>query len=341
MEVYIDKENLVSFIEARNNPNYKDCYEDCCRLLKRQLHINYNFEKSRDLLENELLRTYFVSSGQGVGNSDADSYISDKFPLRPIKSNVANSFSKKQRSAVFLIDDEKTNLLEDKGSLILGSFGKEVDALKTLFCGNDYDFHKIYDIQSKTSFSGWEQISKDKLNLPLSDIIVMDRYLGGQIPELIDYNLNKLLDVLVERVKAEVNIVFFCNKKFYSKDLKSDIIPNWEQFKKDIKGKVKNTTGCNCNVTLVFYSQSNVPHDRVIFTNYMMYRSGDSFCYYNSTGKMISNGTSLDVNSLAKKDNFDFAMSFIQQVQALYDDIKGLNNPNLILGDLKSNYLRL
>ena len=56
---------------------------------------------------------------------------------------------------------------------------------------------------------------------------------------------------------------------------------------------------------------------------------------------MISNGTSLDVNSLAKKDNFDFAMSFIQQAQSLYDGIKGLNNPDLILGDLKSNYLRL
>ena len=71
----------------------------------------------------------------------------------------------------------------------------------------------------------------------------------------------------------------------------------------------------------------------------MLFRSGDSFCYYNSRGDVISKGNSLDVDSLAKKSNFDYAMSFIEMVQNLCDKIYGLN-PDNILGDKKSNYIR-
>ena len=359
MEVYIDKENLKSFIKARNNLAYKDSYEDCCRMLKRQLHINYNFEKTRDLIEdNSPFRDYFRSIDiDGFGNDEnVDSYKDIEFPSRPIKSNVANSFNKNQYSSIFLIDDEKINLLIDKGTFIVGTPGKEVESLNKLFCGKDYDFHKLYDIQSKDSFPNWEQLSKDGLNLPLTDIIVMDRYIGGQIPRVqspensqiqldrcigeqipapADYNINKLLEVLVERVKAEVNIVFFCNQTYSN----MKITPDWEQFRKDVKSKVKNKTGVNCNVTIVFYPQKAAPHDRMIFTNYMLYRSGDSFEYFNSKGEIISQGKSLDVDSLAKKDNYDFAMSIIDDMQGLYEGIYG-KNPDMVIGDKKSNYIK-
>lgn len=339
MDVYIDKENLASFISARNNPTYKYCYEDCYRMLKRQLHINYNFEKG--IVNNvEPFSTYFKLAEDGNGwKEEKDEFLSELFPIRPIKSNVANSFNKNQYSSIFLIDDEKTKLLTDKGSFIVGTLGKEVESLNKLFCGKDYDFQKLYDIQSKKSFPGWEQLSKDGLNLPLTDIIVMDRYLGGQISELADYNINKLLEILVERVKAEVNIVFFCNKSYYNKDLKLNINPDWEQFRKDVKSKVKNKTGFNCNVTIVFYPQKEPPHDRMVFTNYMLYRSGDSFEYFNSKGESVSKGKSLDVNSLAKKDNFDFAISVIKDMQALYESIYKLNS-DMVIGDKKSNYLK-
>ena len=337
MDVYIDKQNLYAFIEARKNPQNYDSYNDCLRMLQRQLRIFYNFGEDKRK-NDEVLRPYFISATAGKGWGEEDVYLPELFPIRPIKSNVANSFNKEQHSSVFLIDDEKTNLLIDKGSFIVGTPGKEVESLKKLFCGEDYDFNKVYDIQSKDSFPNWEQLSKDGLNLPLTDIIVMDRYIGGQIPDLADYNINKLLEVLVERVKAEVNIVFFCNKTYYNKDLKSYINPDWEQFRKDVKGKVKNKTGVTCNVTIVFYPQK-APHDRVIFTNYMLYSSGDSFEYFDSKGNTITQGKRLDVDSLAKKDHFDFAMSIVNDMQILYETISR-KNPDMVIGDKKSNYIK-
>ena len=132
MEVYIDKPNLKSFIEARRNPQYKDCYDDCCRMLKRQLHINYNFEKTKELLNDDVINAYFTVSNEGQGwGEDVDSYLSEMFPSRPIKSNVAIGFRKKsQYSSIFLIDDERTKLLIDKGIFVVGTAGKEVETLK-------------------------------------------------------------------------------------------------------------------------------------------------------------------------------------------------------------------
>lgn len=338
MEVYIDKENLRSFIRARNDSRYKDCYDDCYRMLKRQLHINYNFSKSRELLEDEELKNYFMLAGQGNGDSEADTYIEEMFPGRPVKANVANEFDKRQRSAVYLIDDEKTKLIIEKGALLIGESGKEMATLNRLFCGSDYDFHKLYNIQNPKSFANWLQLKEDKLNLPLSDIILMDRYLGTDL-DLAPYNLFKLLDVLVDGVRDKVNVVLFCSKEYYNKNDKRTYSPDWEKFRKEIKDLLKKKTGFGCYVTFVFYTQDKNPHDRTILTNYMLFRSGDSFCYYNSRGDMISKGNSLDVDSLAKKSNFDYAMSFIEMVQNLCDKIHELN-PDNILGDKKSNYIR-
>ena len=42
MDLYIDKENLRSFLNSRD----KDEFDDCLRMLRRQLHIVYNMDKA-------------------------------------------------------------------------------------------------------------------------------------------------------------------------------------------------------------------------------------------------------------------------------------------------------
>ncbi len=351
MDLYIDKQNLVSFIQEQNNPEHKNVYEDCFRMLMRQLHIVYNFEKSPQLLEDDVLKPYFMLSGQGLKDSERDTFLPSKFPDRPIKSCASNQFNSHQHSAVYLVDDEKTTFFSEKSGSLVGGVGDEIQTLKRLFCGEDYDFHKIYNIQDSESFPCWDQLLKDKLCLPLSDIIIMDRYIGMQ-EELSQYNIFKLVDVLIEHAHGEVNLVIFCDRSYYSRDLKEVIIPNWNSFKTHMKSLIKQKTGKGGNVTIVFFPKSSKsydssnkkknehPHDRSIFTNYMMYRSGDSFLYFNSKNEMISEGISLDANSLAKKSNFDFAMSFIHQAQSLYEKIRLLNNSDMIIGDKKSNYIK-
>lgn len=344
MEVYIDKSNLCSFINARKDQQYNDWFDDCNRMLKRQLDVKYNFSK-KEILENELLKNYFSLSGDGCGLSESDIFSLEMIPVRPIKSNSSNQFDSEQHSAIFLIDDERTSVLQEKGTSLVGQLGQEIETLKQLFCGNDYDFHKLYNIQDPKSFPNWKQLSKDGVNLPLSDIIIMDRYIGSQ-EDLMEYNLIKLIEVLVEKVHGEVNLVLFCNNT-YSWNGK-EITPNWGQIRENIRKHLKQKIGITSNVTIIFFSKTNkknnndnanIDHDRIIFTNYMMYRSGDSFCYFDSKGRMISKGKSLDVNSLAKKSNYDFAMSFIEQAQKLYNEIKQKDNSDLIIGDKKSNYI--
>ncbi len=340
MDIYIDKRNLESFIKSRKDPRYENYYEDCVRMLRRQLHINYNFPKSRELLEDEILGKYFILSGNDAGwGEDVDTYLTEVFPNRPVGGNVYRHFNIKQNSAIYLIDDERTNLLKEKGCSIVGSVGEEVDTLNKMFCGNDYDFHKLYDIQDTNSFPDWYQLKRDNLNLPLSDIIIMDRFLGTQ-EELIHFNLYQLIEVLAYNVRREINIVLFCDREYYNKELKTYVTPKWEDIRTDLLRILKKKTGVNGNVTFVFLKKIHPPHDRIIFTNYMLFRSGDSFCYFNSKGQIISNGYSLDVNSLAKRGNYDFAFKFIKKAQSVLNNIKKDDkNEELIKGNRRSNYL--
>ena len=77
----------------------------------------------------------------------------------------------------------------------------------------------------------------------------------------------------------------------------------------------------------------------MIITNYRMFRSGDSFCYYNSKGDIVTNGFHLDIDSLVDIDNFKYMKSVIKYTQDIYNDIKKLGNPDLIFGDKESNYI--
>ena len=101
------------------------------------------------------------------------------------------------------------------------------------------------------------------------------------------------------------------------------------------------------NVTLVFYAKdingrySHIPHDRFIITNYRLFTSGDSFCYFNSHNENISNGSFLQVDSLVKYENRIIVDSMLEWLQQLYNSIKRLNNDMLIIGDKESSLLQM
>ena len=65
MDLYIDKENLRSFLHSRDKENFGDCQ----RMLCRQLHIVFNMEKS-DVKANPELYEWIKMIGEGRGNSE-------------------------------------------------------------------------------------------------------------------------------------------------------------------------------------------------------------------------------------------------------------------------------
>lgn len=328
MELYIDINNLKSFIKSKDS----DDFDDCKRMLRRQLHVVYNFDK--EMLKSEPILQQFVtmiSEGRGL-SEESDKFLPSTaiFPERPIKANSYINWNWRELSSVYLIDDLDSRKLKNKGCVLLGETGEELSILMKLFCGMDYDFHHLYDLQK--NFNSWEQLTADNQTLPCTDIIINDRYLFANTYDLVECNLRPLLTVLAGNVKNRINVVVFTKNKTlleFGKD-KADAI-----FKKTLE----KSTGMKPNVTFVTSNDNDkIPHDRFIITNYRLIRSGDSFLYFDTKGKKITNGGALDIDSMANHETYTFVQSLLEKLQTSYDSIRGLNN-DMIIGSKESKYI--
>lgn len=327
MDVYIDLANLKSLIRSKLH----DDFDDCQRMIRRQLHVIYNM--SKDVLKSDsVLSTWVLTAGAGRGNTeDTDTFSEQKFPLRPVKSNTINDWNWRQLSSVYLIDDVDSHKLMNRGTVLLGEVGEEIPVLVRLFCGKDYEYHHLYDLQK--NFNSWEQLSFDHQMLPCTDILINDRYLFTNDQMLVDYNLSSMLKVLVENVKNKINVVFFTGDKAL-KNFGNEVA------KKIVRNSIEKETGVKPNVTFITSNdRSLIPHDRFIITNYRLIRSGDSFLYFDTKGRKITNGGSLDIDSLANYETYIFVESLLEKLQGNYNQIINRNS-DMIIGDKKSKFIQ-
>lgn len=342
MDLYIDKENLRSFLNLRN----REEFDDCLRMLQRQLHVVYNMDKSEFKEDPALFEVWLRELGDGRGKSEeTDTFLSNKFPSRPIKSNSYNDWPRRCLLSAYLIDDSDVSKLKNRGCVLLGGVGEELEILAKLFCGRDYQYHHLYDFTK--NFLSWEQLMKDNQLLPCTDIIISDRYLFNNQQEVVEYNLKKMLTALANNVKNRINVVIYTYyKKEYKNDNNMKIIGGLVGFGEEkasriIKDTLYTVTGSEPNVTFVCSNFSNeILHDRFVITNYRLLRSGDSFIYFNTKGKNFSNGTSLDVDSLANRETYTFVESLFEHLQQAYNDIIKKRN-YMILGDRKSGFIEM
>lgn len=328
MDLYIDKENLKSFIHLRS----EDDFDDCLRMIRRQLHVIYNMDKSVFRDDPEMTQ-WLLRMGEGRGASEeTDTFNNDLFPLRPIKSNSYIEWGRKELSAVYLIDDLNTIKLKNKGCVLLGDIGEELRVLLKLFCGRDYDYHHLYDLQK--NFNSWEQLVDENQMLPCTDIIINDRYLFNDDFMLVEYNLYRMLKAIVNNVKNKVNVVVYTQ---------NDSIRNFgiDKATSIIKSAIEKTTSMKPNITYVTSGAkpTKIPHDRFVITNYRLIRSGDSFIYFNTKGEKITKGGSLDIDSLAKYETYVFVNSLLESLQSIYNDLYRLNK-DLIIGSRVSNFIK-
>ena len=328
MDLYIDKENLKSFIHLRS----EDDFDDCLRMIRRQLHVIYNMDKSVFRDDPEMTQ-WLLRMGEGRGASEeTDTFNNDLFPLRPMKSNSYIEWDRKELSAVYLIDDLNTIKLKNKGCVLLGDIGEELRVLLKLFCGRDYDYHHLYDLQK--NFNSWEQLVDENQMLPCTDIIINDRYLFNDDFMLVEYNLYRMLKAIVNNVKNKVNVVVYTQ---------NDSIRNFgiDKATSIIKSAIEKTTSMKPNITYVTSGAkpTKIPHDRFVITNYRLIRSGDSFIYFNTKGEKITKGGSLDIDSLAKYETYVFVNSLLESLQSIYNDLYRLNK-DLIIGSRVSNFIK-
>lgn len=319
MRVYIDKNNLESLVSSAAHPLFLDCN----RMLKNKFDIYFNFKKEeiKDCVD---IKQWIATLSHGFCGDIK--FLETLFPVRPLKSNMHNSFNRDQLSSIYMIDDEKGQALRDNGCFLISTLGEEVSILSHLMIKDkDYSFEKKLEIKELTC---WRDFS-DYIS-PCSDIILIDKFIL-QDHTICECNIYGLLCELAKNAKrSRLNIVIVTEKGKFE--------PNWNEVKRVIKSKIKSITNIEPNVTFILPSIDINEHDRTIFTNYKRIYSGDSFNYFKSDGGIISKGREVQICSLADRDNMKLGFKLLDDIQSKINIMQG-RNPDLIIGDKKCNYL--
>ena len=323
MDIYIDKSNLISFVKSKSH----ELFDDCNKLLKKQLNVYFNFPKN-ELKEHPLLLNWITTLSQGIGEHNEIKF-DYKEPARPLKSNSSNVFCSKMLTSVYLLEDNETEKFQNSGCVLVGKVGEEIQVLNKLFLNqNDYNFEKKWRINGD-DFKTWSDLKE--YSLPLTDILIIDPYIlsnKNADTDTVDVNLINYLDVLcVESfTKANVIIVTDLSRSNYT----------FDEIKKKITSKLSNQLGKRPSFTLIFTKRE---HDRGVLTNYKRIYSGDTFSFWNNKGQKITKGREISYSSLAKKENHDLAIKLIEDIQLTITFLKE-NNPDYIQGDKISNFLK-
>jgi len=177
-------------------------------------------------------------------------------------------------------------------------------------------------------FSKWDQLSE--YITPFTDLIMVDNYMFDE--SLWDYNLFEILRLFSQKTPVKFNLLlvsFADNKKLIG----------YANLGEKVKEKLKEM-GISCNFSLVLAPQTLKEHDRGIFTNYLRIKSGDSFVYFDKTGKYLTKGTDIDFHTLASPNKFNASEAALRNVARILTELKTHpEREKRLFGDLKNGLL--
>lgn len=332
MRLYIDKNNIESFIRSINSMPAE--FEKCNLMLKKHFDMHLNLSKD-DFAQSELCmswaNTLLDGRGKNIIHFDAPNKV---FPQRPIDSTTfGGGFDEQQNCSVYLLEDYSVaSTLEAKGNYLVGEVGKEINTLLQLIIGDEDELYTLsLPIRQHFSEGSWSGLSDAVL--PCTDIIITDGYILSN-PSLYKTNLVPLIKKLTTRVTyTRINIVIFCLRS--TKDTKgNEHIPDWSNIRLLIKNELI-AEGIDAYITFVVSDSTRdfKEHDRTIFTNYLYYASGATMNFYDKNGIFTSDGRHFTVHSQAKETYFVEAHNFLQDMQSLIIDIINKKKKGLINKD--------
>ena len=313
MRLYIDKENILSFMSKRNKD--EDLFYESIHMIKAGMEVYYNFSKS-DVASNPVLMAWFSRMrGSGV---KFDSFFCPDLsmkPERPLKTNFYVNFSPVDRSSVYLLDIEEhiCNIIKEKQCILIGRIGDEFDI-----------FGKLLEIPERprmmAKLQSWKQYCPQ---LPLTDVILCDNYYFKH-SNVYRKNDNELIRSLASIPKDSLNLVIITKEG----EIDSNIDLSIECGKiKDIVCKISNLSKKKCSVTIM---TTNRIHSRHILTNY--YRISPTSCVH-----LKDNGLKEDANILIESHADPSAAEATKDLINMFQSIA--SNPVRIYGDRRSNYI--
>ena len=316
MIAYFDLENLISFLKQPKD----DLFQDCLKLLKKQLDITFNFNKE-DLKSFDEGIIFLKILSEGLGEKKIK-FNSEKFPARTLKSNSHSDFNIEELLSVYFINDSNLNSLSNKDELLIADIGEEMRMFKTLFLNNnDYKFDK--KLRIGTEFPSWKTLQNYKS--PFIDLIIVDNFILSD-KSLFETNLKGIIENTLGLVsRKKINIIIFLKSN-------QDNIPFREletEIQKIVIEKCKEVP----NITLIkHYSE----HDRTILLNFIRIYSGDTFNYFLSNGRTTTKGKEIHFVSIAEKENYNLYIEMLKDLQKIIDNSK----QESIIGDKKSRLLK-
>ena len=227
------------------------------------------------------------------------------------------------------MNDDKIEKLAEKGALLIGRPGDELNVFNQVFLfNNDYKFEKKFVI-GNDNFKNWAQL--EQYSLSLSDILLVDSYILYD-QSLMELNLLEFLKALVFKSRCKVNIVLLVNT--------DQVAVTYDEISSRVRKVVNSVTGVNPNFTLIRVRHqrgvtSHAEHDRTVFTNYARVYSGDSFNYFGPNGEKITNGRELHISSFGDLENHTISLKLVEDLQRKIDALPS----SAIEGDKKSNFL--
>jgi len=324
MDLYIDKENIYSFIKNKGH----SLYGDCLKTMQKQLDVYFNFSKET-LMSDGFLMAWFSYFTAGVGRSNKHVFNEVVFPERPVKSNTYINFSKEQLSSLYLIDDKRIEVLKDKGAILIGAPGDEFNVFnQVFFLQGDYKFEKKLKIGS-ADFNKWPDL--ENYTSSVSDILFIDSFILSDTGS-IDVNLIPLLKVLASKSKCKLNVVLYVNH--------DRVNIAYADIRTKVRQAIESVTGIRPNFTLIKVRdqrgvESYAEHDRTIFTNYIRVYSGDTFNYFKADGSKCTKGREIHFSSYGDNENHQLALGLISDIQHNIDNLPA----EVAEGDKKSNFI--
>ena len=313
MRLYIDKENILSFMSERNCDI--DLFDESVRLIKRGMVVHYNFPKDEIKKEPVLMAWFGRMKGTGVHFPSEFCPDATIKPERPLKSNFYLNYNFEDRGSIYLLNIEENTRdnIRDKRSILIGRPGDELSIFKSLL-----------EIPDRTRLMSEIRCWADYCpQIPLTDVIICDNH---YFKDSYVYNKNdhELIRALASVPKDMFNVVIFTKEGEIDRKLNLDV--EWSKIK-NIVASVSNLSKKKCSVTII---TTNKTHSRHIITNY--YRVSPTSCVH-----LRDNGLKKDVNIFIEPHTDPEAVNATNKLVEEFQNIA--IKPVNIYGDRRSNFL--
>lgn len=320
MDAYIEIESLRSLISQRNDERY----DDCKRLLKRNLYLHFPFTKE-EAFADPLIQRWVAELTTGRSSRKPEWNCNYPDPECELSQD---GMSLEQICAVYLLDDKAPQPLSN--AMLVGCYGQELDTLAGLYVVPE-KAELLYPF-SVSQMKSWNVVKP--YVTPCTDLLIVDRYILSKA-FLLERNLYRLIKIFVSKTKSvKINIVIVVESGSIDSISLDDISDKIKTFVEDIVGEEPFITFILCKKLNRLPNDKEV-HDRCIITNYRHLDPGDSFNYFDERGELRTGGFKLSIYSLAINDDYLQRIIDSEILSKIRNEMKTAR----IIGDKKSNFL--